>query len=112
MRTRRTNLATAAWGPRARRSGVPRRVGGDSTPRAPERRPANPALGGEGRTHAEARLPLDAHSGAIYALVVPGDRLVVRGGTRAGSAGGCLALRTPTAAPPAIRPSARATTPR
>src|SRR4051795_5793773 len=76
MRTRPTNVVVRRRprGARVRRSGDPRRVGGSSTPRAPERRPANPALGGKGRSRAEARLPLDAQYHAIYArVVVSGD---------------------------------------
>src|SRR3954471_14827462 len=114
MRTRRTNLATAAWGPRARRSGVPRRVGGDSTPRAPERRPAYPAFRGAYRAgpRTPARLPSYAHLCAFYAW--PGPNVDVRSfaaAPRRVAPCPCPPPRTPTGTAPTIRPCGPSITP-
>src|SRR3954453_18776639 len=91
MRTRPTNLAGggAREGARARRSGDPRRVGGRSTPRAPERRSrgirpwgarAGPALS-RGCPYMPAR------GRFMHASSIP-RQAVVRCGRRTGSASG------------------------
>src|SRR5205085_4288873 len=71
-----------------RRSGVPRRVGGDSTPRAPERRPAYPAFRGAfGPDRAHRRVALLCPSVRLLCIArTDRGRSFVRRGTPAGSA--------------------------
>src|SRR3954449_2379080 len=73
MRTRPTNLAGGTAPMRERGCAARETLGAwGAVPRRglPSDAPRNPAMGGKGRTRAEARLPLDAQYRAIYASPV------------------------------------------
>src|SRR4051812_42170853 len=111
MRTRPTNLARrrAARGARVRRSGDPRRVGGSSTPRAPERRPAESGHGGQRPDpRRSAVVPTCPIRRDLCLARRCGGRAVVRRGRRAGSESG-MARTDPSPDGPPARPRDYAT---